>query len=315
MIDSILPDGLVDWYLRILGFDRASLRLDFELGPIELHLTGRGVFFFWVTIVVLGLAGVAVALSRKRELIDKWVTWALIVPVVGIPIWVGRGPTAVLAVVLAVLAVLEFARMMSLRNIDRTVLLVLAVAYPLMAWQKPSWLALVPLIVLLCALPAVLAGDVTDGIRRSALTAFGSVWICWSLAHLVILWEDAFLVCFAAAATDVAAWCGGKGFKRFGWARSPLSPLSPNKTVGGLAGAVIGAFVVLTLLGTVSVGLLVAVAFGGVLGDLLESMMKRQAGVKDAGDWLKGFGGLLDRIDSLLLVLPLAAVLGGAGML
>jgi phosphatidate cytidylyltransferase len=309
MIDDGLPGSLVDFYLRVLNLDRESLRLDLEIGPVALHLTGRGVFFFWVTLTILLLAGVAVALSRRRELIDKWTTWALIVPVVGIPIWIGRGPTTALAVVLAVLAVLEYARLTRLRDIDRLVLLVLAVLYPVLAWREPSALAIVPLVVLLCALPAVLAGDVTDGMRRSALTAFGSVWICWSLAHLVILWEDAFLVCFAAAATDVAAWCGGKGFRRFGWARRPLSPLSPNKTVGGLAGAVIGAFLVLTLLGTISVGLLVAVALGGVLGDLLESMVKRQAGVKDAGSWLKGFGGLLDRVDSLLLVLPLAAVL------
>ena len=155
----------------------------------------------------------------------------------------------------------------------------------------------------------MLSGDVEGGIRRAAFTAFGSIWICWSLAHLVVLWDDAFLVCFAAAATDVAAWCGGRGLRRFGWARRPLSPLSPNKTVGGLVGAVVGAVLLLTLLGTVTPGLVVAVALGGVLGDLLESMVKRQAGVKDAGAWLPGFGGLLDRVDSLLLILPLAAVL------
>jgi phosphatidate cytidylyltransferase len=291
------------------GVDRTSPALDVDWGPLQIHVSGRGVFFFWITLIILGMSGIAVALSRKPELITRWTTWALIVPIVGLPIWSGRGTTTVLAAVLAVVAVWEYARLARLCGVDRAVLLGLAVLYPVLAWSAPSWLALVPLFALLCALPAVLAGDVDGGIRRAVFTAFGSIWICWSLAHLVVLWEDAFLVCFAAAATDVAAWCGGRGLRRIAWARRPLSPLSPNKTVGGLVGAVIGASVVLTLLGTVTPGLMVAVAFGGVLGDLLESMIKRQAGVKDAGGWLPGFGGLLDRIDSLLLILPLAAVL------
>jgi len=300
---------LVDWYLHILNLDR-RFTLNFDLGPLHLHIIGRSVFYLWGTLAILAVAGVAVFASRKRELIQKWMTWVLILPVVGIPIWLGRGPTTMLAAVLAVIAVMEYVRLVKLSRVDNYLLLALAVLYPVAAWLRPQLLGLAPIVVLACALPALLGGDTADGGRRTAFTAFGSVWICWSLAHLVVLWENAFLVCFAAAATDVAAWCGGKGLRHLGWACRPLSPLSPNKTVGGVIGAVVGAFVVLTLLGRISVGLLFAVAFGGVLGDLLESMVKRQAQVKDAGDWLPGFGGLLDRIDSLLLVLPLAYLLG-----
>ena len=305
--ESSMMSGLAS-ESSILIFDRTG-RIDLDWGPISLHLAGRAVFFLWVTLALLAISGFAVLVSRKRELITRWTTWALIVPVVGLPIWSGRGATAALAAVLAVLAVLEYARLARLARVDVALLLALAIAYPLLACLAPGLLELAPLAALLCALPPVLSGDVEGGIRRAAFTAFGSIWICWSLAHLVVLWEDAFLVCFAAAATDVAAWCGGRGLRRFGWARRPLSPLSPNKTVGGLVGAMAGAVLVLTLLGTVTPGLVVAVALGGVLGDLLESMVKRQAGVKDAGTWLPGFGGLLDRVDSLLLILPLAAVL------
>ena len=112
------------------------------------------------------------------------------------------------------------------------------------------------LVLLLCALPSVLGGDVENGAKRSGFTAFGSVWICWSLSHLVMVWPDSFLLCFAVAATDVAAWCGGKGLRRMAMAALPAVPFSPNNTVGGLVGAIIGAFVILTLLGTISIGLL-----------------------------------------------------------
>jgi phosphatidate cytidylyltransferase len=300
---------LVDWYLSLVHLDR-RMPLNIDLGPLHIHLYARAVFFMWVTVAVLVIGGIAVLTSRKPELIQKWTTWVFIAPVVGIPVWLGRGPTAVMAAALAVVAVMEYARLVKLSRIDTGVLLALSVLYPLAAWLHPSLLALAPIVVLACALPPVLSGDVEHGGRRTVFTGFGSVWICWSLAHLVMVWPDTFLVAFAASAADVAAWCGGKGLRRFRWARKPLSPLSPNKTVGGMVGAFVGAFIVLTLLGTISIGLLIAVAFGGLLGDLLESMVKRQAQVKDAGDWLPGFGGLLDRIDSLLLVVPLAYLLG-----
>jgi phosphatidate cytidylyltransferase len=259
------------WYLRILHFDR-RVSLDVDLGPVHVHLDGRPVFLMWVTIAILAIGGLAVIASRKRELIDKWASWMVIAPVFGIPIWMGKGPTAVVAAAVAVVAVIEYARLVKLSRVDAGLLLVLGVCYPIAAWLRPSLLGLAPILVLACALPSVLGGDVEQGVRRT--------------------------------------WCGGKGLRRFGWARHPLSRLSPNKTIGGLFGAFVGAFLVLTLLGTISIGLLIAVAFGGLAGDLLESMVKRDAQVKDAGTWLPGFGGLLDRIDSLLVVLPLAYVIG-----
>jgi phosphatidate cytidylyltransferase len=271
---------------------------------------GRPAWFLPVlTVGILAAAGIAVLVSRQPDLVRKWRTWVLIAPAVGIPTVLGPGSTAAFAAVLAVVAVVEYGRLIGLRRADTAVLTLLAVGYPVAAWLRPSLLGLTPLLVLLCAVPAVASGDIQTGSRRAAFTAFGSVWICWSLAHLVLVWPDAFLVCFAVAATDVAAWCGGKGLRRMAWARRPISPLSPNKTLGGVVGAVLGATAVLFVLGTVSVGLVLAVAVGGLFGDLLESMLKRQAQVKDAGDWLPGFGGLLDRIDSLLLALPLVYVL------
>ena len=296
--------GVVDW---LLGGDRAW---SLTLPGVGWTLTGRAVFLAVAAVAVLLVAGVGVAAYGKSELRRRWTTWAIIIPVVGIPIWAGRGTTALLAAVLSVQAVRELARLTRLPRAETALLGALAVVYPLAAWLRPGLLGLAPLMVLVCALPAVLAGDTVHGLRRASLTGFASVWIPWSLAHLVILWQDAFLIAFAAAAADVAAWTGGTSLRRFAWARRPLSPLSPNKTVGGMVGALVGAVVILTLLGQITVGLVIAVGLGGVLGDLIESMVKRTAGVKDAGAWLPGFGGLLDRVDSLLLVLPLAAVLG-----
>jgi phosphatidate cytidylyltransferase len=114
----------------------------------------------------------------------------------------------------------------------------------------------------------------------------------------------------ACAGSDVGAFIVGR---RFG--RTPLAPgLSPNKTregvIGNLIGAAVGLAPFLVLLRPsfepIAIAVLVIlVAVGALWGDLLESAVKREVGVKDAARWLPGFGGILDRIDSLLLVVPL----------
>jgi phosphatidate cytidylyltransferase len=97
--------------------------------------------------------------------------------------------------------------------------------------------------------------------------------------------------------------------------RRPLSAASPNKTVEGLAGGVVGAILVTVVAatfiapfsqvgfaGTLLLGLAIAVA--APLGDLCESLVKRDLDVKDMGSILPGHGGFLDRFDALLFVLP-----------
>ncbi|MEO5699765.1 MAG: phosphatidate cytidylyltransferase [Casimicrobiaceae bacterium] len=116
---------------------------------------------------------------------------------------------------------------------------------------------------------------------------------------------------------DTAAYFSGRAF-----GRHKLAPaISPGKTWEGVAGAVLAVALYAALLVASSSGALatampvvgwvllaVAVAGVSVCGDLFESLMKRQAGVKDSGRILPGHGGVLDRIDALLAAMPPFAV-------
>lgn len=158
-----------------------------------------------------------------------------------------------------------------------------------------------------------------------AIVLLGAAWI----ALLHFLWQGAvmllsvFVIVWLA---DTAAYFAGRAF-----GKSKLAPhISPGKTWAGVIGAIFAVLVV--ALGAwalapsapifsnhllvranvaVAVVLLVVLVAMSIVGDLYESLLKRQAGVKDSSRLLPGHGGVYDRIDALVPVLPIAALFDG----
>ncbi len=89
--------------------------------------------------------------------------------------------------------------------------------------------------------------------------------------------------------------------------KTPFSQTSPNKTLEGVIGGLVCATIFGTLVGIFAYSFILSlicsfcVAFMGVIGDLLESYFKREAGVKDSGNLIPGHGGILDRIDAVII--------------
>ena len=157
-------------------------------------------------------------------------------------------------------------------------------------------------------------------VTRSARLALGLPYVCLPVMALMFLRDQApdgygLLLAFWSLAlvwaTDIGAYFAGRSI-----GGPKLAPrVSPSKTWAGLAGGVLAALVLgfilhrferLPIQLAAASGLL---AVAAQLGDLLESGMKRRAGVKDSGTLLPGHGGVMDRLDGVVAAAPLAALL------
>ena len=174
----------------------------------------------------------------------------------------------------------------------------------------------------LATVPAALLVFFVSSVRQNAVAAFattllGVVWIGGGLAYLMLVRDIpdngrllVFTVLLTVFADDTAAFFVGRTI-----GRHRLAPaISPGKSweglVGGTAAGVAVTFFALYEQDVVSTGdsLLLGLAIGAAatLGDLFESAVKRDLGVKDSGRLLAGHGGMLDRVDSLLWAGPAA---------
>ena len=181
-----------------------------------------------------------------------------------------------------------------------------AVSFPLL-WviSAAFWVLLSPLWLLKRCQPNFIVGWILLVPMWAALVDLHARDPLLLLAVMLLVWI-----------ADVAAYFTGRAFGR----RKLASVISPSKTWEGAAGAVAGVLSCgLLMLPLLPVGeqvtpaslavVLPALTALSIVGDLFESLVKRQANVKDSSQLLPGHGGLLDRIDSQTSSLPLAALL------
>jgi phosphatidate cytidylyltransferase len=232
----------------------------------------------------------------------------------------GERATAVLAALIIGVATLEFASSLHKRGLrPATIVALVACTFMPIAARTyganayPVFFALVVIVSMLWFLLEITPGRPLPSVA-STLLVFAYVGGLGGFAGLILASEHGVGIILGVAlcviAYDVLGFFVGSQF-----GRTPIAPqVSPHKSVEGTVAGMLGSVVV----GAAIVGqfdpwnwrqglvLGVLVAGGAFLGDLCESMLKRDLGLKDFGALLPGHGGVLDRFDSLLFCLPIA---------
>ena len=258
----------------------------------------------------------------------------ILTAVIGMPIAVyvinyGKGLFATAVLILMLLAWREFQQMLENKNINICYGLGIIINILMLgcAWQGNSQeLVMLSFLSTLLVLCWTVISSKKFNVIDAAFTSLGISYIGMSFAHLLLLrYTDGPLYLMtswgqisAGAAYLWLAFVGTWASDTFAYfvgtylGKHKLCPaISPGKTIEGAIGGMVGSILVIILLGklfnlpvhhSAIMGILVGIV--APIGDLVESAMKRFAGVKDSGNILPGHGGILDRFDSILFAVP-----------
>lgn len=237
-------------------------------------------------------------------------------PILGVAVWFGHPWFTIVVAVAAAGAAREFFNLSeATRGKPLAFVGIAGVVYLVVESQGRSPFSTTSLVAaaIIAFLVAIMFSRIEHAAAGWAWTVAGFLYLGWLLRYPLFLRDLdhgrywVFLALLATFATDSAAYLVGSK-----WGRHRMAPqISPQKTwegaIGGFAGGLAATFVLIPLFDlplswphTALLGALIPIF--AEMGDLAESALKRGAGVKEAGVFLPGHGGFLDRMDSLLLV-------------
>ena len=276
----------------------------------------------------------------KQRIITALLMLAILLPAVFYPM---PEVFAVVAMVLIAAAAWEWARMNQNGPLASLFMGGLFTVVCLLSWYggllyiplKALWIVTGSVWVVFGAWLLFRGVAVWSGVPRSLRLTGGvfALWVAWmAVVHARIEGINfLFSVLVLVWAADIFAYFTGKAFGGRLFTRKLAPSISPGKTwegaCGGMLGVVVCAFVwryldanfslgadsLYTRLGAVHIAFMVLallfLAMMSIVGDLVESLFKRSAGIKDSSGLLPGHGGVLDRVDALLPILPLAMML------
>ncbi len=282
--------------------------------------------------------------SSRSNLVRRLGTAAVVIPpiiylIVQGGLWLLGG-----VVVIILLALREFYQLIDEKGAHPLVGYGMAggAALPVVAYLGSEYHATILMTAVLLGVMVLQLGkqQISEALVSISGTFFGVFYVGWLFAHVMVLrgfhgvvaakwgplaaaqWSPDVGIFFMLYAAVVVVSCDtGAYFTGRAYGRRKLAPaISPAKTVegalGGIATGVVAGGVVKLIFELVSPGITrgfdwvsvvtfgVVVSIAGILGDLVESLLKRDAKAKDTGALLPGMGGVLDRIDSALLGIP-----------
>jgi phosphatidate cytidylyltransferase len=276
-------------------------------------------------LIVVGFA--AVVLSQRRSL-EVWRrstlflrarTWFVIGPLFVLAVFIGGFVAFLLATFVVVQGCSEFVRIAGIDRRYAYLLILWGEAGLLVAALARDFFLFLPFgFFILLTLVPILSGQITDAHRQVADTLVGYVFVALPMAYIVLVktaepsgLRFLLIVTVSVALSDIAAYATGSALR----GRKLVPRVDPTKTWGGVLGNLVGAAVgILWMWVAVPsewsvaalVVLAVVIAFGSVWADLTGSFIQRAFRTEVRSTVILGYGGVLSRVDSLLMAFPLS---------